>query len=165
MFQQFMDEFAKPLGSYAWTMQARHRPNGYETTLQSLPVEELEPKTQVLLYLLLNTSKEGMAKLSARWQVRTELHKKETPLLESKAMLEIQEVQVQMLRAYLKNATANAVGDEVMTRKYEYMARTVDAVCNKPRHDALAVEVERVILALKEEFRLESQQLPELLTP
>ncbi|KAJ2873791.1 hypothetical protein GGH93_002927 [Coemansia aciculifera] len=146
-------------------MQARQRPNSHETTLQSLPVEELEPETQALLYPLLNTCKEGMAKLSARWQVRAELHKKETTLQESKAVLETQEVQVQMLRAYLKNATANAVGDEAMTRKYEYMARTVDAVCNKPHHDALIAEVERAILTLKEEFRLESQQLPELLPP
>ncbi|KAJ1890771.1 hypothetical protein GGI09_003100 [Coemansia sp. S100] len=167
IFQQFMDEFAKPLRSCSWIIQAKQRQNDHESTLQSFPVEELEPETQTqaLLCPLLNTCKEGMAKLSARWQIRTELDKNMAMLQERKAILEAQEVQIQKLRTHLKNAIANAVGNEAMTRKYEYMARTVDAVCNKPRHDAMADEAEKSMMALREKYRLEALPFPELLPP
>ncbi|KAJ2035720.1 hypothetical protein GGI08_008730, partial [Coemansia sp. S2] len=76
-----------------------------------------------------------------------------------------QEVQIQKLRTHLKNAIANAVGNEAMTRKYEYMTRTVDAVCNKPRHDAMADEAEKSMMALREKYRLEALPFLELLPP
>ncbi|KAJ2252375.1 hypothetical protein GGI13_003320 [Coemansia sp. RSA 455] len=99
----------------------------------SFPVEELEPETQALLCPLLNICKEA------------------------------QEAQIQKLRTHFKNAIANAVGNEAMTWKYEYMTRTVDAVCNKPRHDAMADEAEKSMMALREKYRLEALPFPGLL--
>ncbi|KAJ2833555.1 hypothetical protein GGI24_000811 [Coemansia furcata] len=158
VIQQFTDEFAKPLGNYAWKIQAQQWQSIRESKSKLPPVE-----TQVQLYKLLCSVKEGVAKIASNWNSRIEIRRLEASLRKKIAVVRKHEALNLKLRMDFKEAAARAVGNEDMMRKIEDMKREVEAMPTS--YAAEVAEVERALLELRKTLTPESQPTPKMQQP